>query len=520
MCKRLLLFTSLICMALYASGQAPVRRLPSSINHPSLNLYAPFISADGNALVFISDNGQDGAYVVSYTSRENDWNPPVDLPKHVHTRLNYMRGFGLSADGKRLYLTSAKSPVIGGYDIFISDLKGNTWSAPENMMLPINSRSNEGSPSVTPDGNTIYFMRCEKMDQIKADGCRIFKSSKKPNGQWEEPVELPANINTGNSQTPRIMADGETLIFSSDKMGGKGGMDLFVTRLKNGNWTVPVPMDFANTEKDDQFVSVTALGRYLLKEGKGTRNNNELTEYLIPAALRPRGLMKVEGKVSGPDGKNVPSYITATDLTSRNRIYSGRPGVEGTFAFYLPEGSKYEVSVDPEQSDFTYAAKVYDLTTDRIPQKEKMNVILRKPQAGDEFPLELVLFRENTSDLEPASLEELKRFSRMAKANGGMNFEIQVFMQGLMQDSIQGNPDLTEVITDTILVVTDTLRLVDGSQATVRTRYHNDRTKQQADQILQYLQSQGVKPEQLTIQNRAVESPDGQKKLEIKAVVR
>jgi hypothetical protein len=179
-------------------GQAKTRRLPSIINHPSLNLYAPYISFDGNAILFISDDGEDHSLTVFYSSRENDWAEPVMLPKNVNHRLVYQKGFALSADGKKMYFTSTKSHIVGGYDIMMSDVKGSNWSEPQNLAAPINSKSNEGCPSLTPDGNTIYFMRCDQMDQNKADRCKLFFSRKKPNGQWEEPSELPASINTGN----------------------------------------------------------------------------------------------------------------------------------------------------------------------------------------------------------------------------------------------------------------------------------------------------------------------------------
>ena len=106
-------------------AQAKTRRLPGIINHPSLNLYAPYISFDGNALLFVSDDGEDGALTVFYTSRENDWTEPVVLPKNVNHRLVYLRGFALSADGKKMYFTSIKSPTVGGYDIMTSECKGH-----------------------------------------------------------------------------------------------------------------------------------------------------------------------------------------------------------------------------------------------------------------------------------------------------------------------------------------------------------------------------------------------------------
>jgi hypothetical protein len=212
--RTLLCIISFVVLSTYAVAQAKTRRLPGVINHPSRNCYAPYLSFDGNALLFVSNDGEDGILTVSYTTRETDWTEPVILPKNVNHRLVYLRGFALSADGKKMYFTATKSPVVGGYDIMTSDLKGNTWSEPQNLMLPVNSKTNDGCPSLTPDGNTIYFMRCDRMDQNKADGCKLFSAKKKSNGQWDEPRELPANINTGNSQTPRIMADGETLIFS------------------------------------------------------------------------------------------------------------------------------------------------------------------------------------------------------------------------------------------------------------------------------------------------------------------
>src|SRR6478609_244423 len=91
-------------------SQSKTRRLPSSINHPALKL--------------------------NYTSRENDWTPPAAIPKTINHRITFLRGYSLSADGKRMYYSSAKSPTIGGYDIFTSELKGTVWADPQNILLP------------------------------------------------------------------------------------------------------------------------------------------------------------------------------------------------------------------------------------------------------------------------------------------------------------------------------------------------------------------------------------------------
>lgn len=491
-------FTLLLCLAVTVTpfAQSKVRKLPSIINHPSLDLFAPYISFDGNALLFTSNTGQDGALMVSYTSRETDWSTPVELPKYLNTRLNYSKGYALSADGKKMYFTCAKSPVIGGYDIFTSELKGSTWSQPENLMLPINSKQNDGCPSFSADGSVLYFMRCNKMDQQKADGCKLFSVRKKSNGQWEEPVELPSNINTGNSQTPRIMADGETLIFSSNKIKqNKGGMDLYVSKLTNTTWSDPIPLDFINTEKDDQFVSVGALGRYLLMEAPGSRKNSELTEFLLPSEVRPRGMMKVEGKISGAENVPVEAYISATDLNTAKRIYSGRPLADGSYFYYLLEGTRYGMSVDPEQGNFTYFTKQFDLTSDKIPQKEKVNVVLKQPVAGDEILLDLVQFKPHSSELESSGEEELKKLARLVKANQTLKFEIQVLLNGYKEDTVK-SVDLTELLVDSVRAQFDDIdslgQLYKHDTVFVRKTYHNDRTLLQAQSVITYLVLQGA----------------------------
>lgn len=493
---------ALACLALLcledATGQAKVRKLSTIINHPSLNVYAPFISADANALVFLSDNAEDHALTPFFSFRQRaDWVEPQVLPKNINTRLNFLRGYGLSADGNTLFFSTMKSPGVGGYDICSSQWKGSTWTNYVNLGGPINSKSHEACPSVTPDGKTMYFMRCEKMDQNSAGGCRILRVDKKSNGLWGEPAELPDYINTGNSQTPRIMADSETLIFSSDKMSdNKGGMDLYITRFANNAWTQPVALTFVNTDKDDQYVSVSGLGRYLLRDSPGARKS-ELIEYLIPEDIRPKGMMKIEGKVSDEQGQPVLGYISLVDLVSGQRVFNGRPDGDGTFLLYAKEGSRYELSVDPEHGDKTYYSRVVDLTVDPIPQVQKVNAVLKSLKPDDEWILDAVSFREHSSEINLDSSErELKRFVRMATGNPDLKFEIQVLFEGYLEDSLRSDADLTEVRIDTIpsvYVDIDSLgQLFERDTVKVRTTYHNDRTAGQVQAIIDYLVSAGV----------------------------
>jgi hypothetical protein len=110
--RTLICIISLVAFSAQAVAQAKTRRLPGVINHPSRNCYAPYLSFDGNALLFVSNDGEDGILTVSYTTRETDWIEPVVLPKNINHRLVYLRGFSLSADGKKCFSLPQNHPLL------------------------------------------------------------------------------------------------------------------------------------------------------------------------------------------------------------------------------------------------------------------------------------------------------------------------------------------------------------------------------------------------------------------------
>lgn len=493
---KILLVATLFLLCQEALGQTKLRKMPPNINHPAINNYAPYISIDGNAMVYLADVAEDHAITMNYTVRDGvNWRDPVIMPKTVNNHLNFPKGYGLSADGKTLYFTNTRSNGMGGFDLYTSQLKGSGWGDPVNMLLPANSKSNEGCPSVSADGSMMFFMRCEKMDFTKADACKILMMKKKSNGQWEDPVELPAYINTGNSQTPRILGDGETLTFSSNKFQpSKGGMDLYFTRLSGGKWSNPQPLDFANTANDDQYVSATSAGRYLMRDAPG-QHSNELIEILFPAEARPRGAMKIEGIVTGPDNPS-SAFVSVFNTKVQSREFSAKPEKDGAFVVYIKEGGVYDLSVEPEKDDFTFFSKAFNLTGDKIPLLEKVSVTLKPAAPGDEIALEGISFHPNSSEISPTSSQELRRLTRLITGNPDKSFSVLVTLAGYVKDSLRSSADLTEVIADTVRIpVTynvDSVTVATRDSVVVKSTYHNDRTLQQAKVIGDYLIRAGI----------------------------
>ena len=533
----LLLFIA-VCMY----GQTKVRPLPANINRPSINLYAPFVSGDGKTIVYLSDYTDDGYHGMRWATKKtvSTWNDGQEVNKLINRpTLNFRGGYSLSFDGDMLLFTSRKSG-LGGFDLWYSDRRGDDWAAPKNFGMPVNSSANEGSPMLSPDGEYLYFMRCEQMSEHKgASGCEIMVSKKSYKG-WEEPVALPSNINTGNSQMPRILADGETLIFSSDQMGGKGGMDLFISTKDGDNWSEPVALDFINTEKDDQFVSIPAKGRYLYTEIDGVKDR-EIAEVLIPEEFQPKKVMRIRGTVTdATTSEPLNANLTVFNVGMRDRLWNEKVGKAGEFAIVLKEGAVYDISIDVDDPGYMYFSKIYDLEEVGSRDKENLNISLKPIKKGDVYPLD-ILFKEHSAELSDDGIFELRRVADLMRKNSSIKVELEVMLNNYLQDSIASNPDLTEVKVDTsyqtasykesstdsvksinrgnaiILTAPDSMRVEDKEPVMeLAYTYHNDRTQQQAEAIKEYITGRGIEEDRIELKATKKENETAEKPIEVK----
>jgi hypothetical protein len=190
------------------------------------------------------------------------------------------------------------------------------------------------------------------------------------------------------------------------------------------------------------------------------------------------------------------------------RVYNGRPDHDGTFLVYAMEGSRYELSVDPEHGNKNYFTRVFDLTQEPIPQVEKVRAVLKPLAVGDELILDGITFQPYSSEIDMrTSQRTLQRLSRMVTANPHLTFEVEVVLDGYEEDSLQLTPDLTEMAFDTVYwkyIDIDTLgQLYERDTASLKVVYHNDRTFQQVQNIIAYLIAKGANERNVTGVSRA-----------------
>jgi Tol biopolymer transport system component len=119
-----------------------------------------------------------------------------------------------------------------------------TFSVPTNLGAVVNSAANESSPTISGDGLELYFGSNREGGFGNSDIWVTTRASK--NDPWEAPINLGAVVNTDSAEgTPSISADGLTLYFSdwiAPRPGGQGSVDLWVTTRasKSDPWTTPV----------------------------------------------------------------------------------------------------------------------------------------------------------------------------------------------------------------------------------------------------------------------------------------
>ncbi len=129
--------------------------------------------------------------------------------------------------------------VLSNEDIFLSNGDArNVWSDAQPL-TEINTQYNEGSASMSHDGNTIFFARCNSPDSNGS--CDLFVTSKLPDSAWSKPQNLGAQVNSVYWDShPSLSHTGDTLFFASDRIGGFGLSDIYFTcKNEKGTWMPP-----------------------------------------------------------------------------------------------------------------------------------------------------------------------------------------------------------------------------------------------------------------------------------------
>jgi len=176
----------------------------------------------------------------------------------------YPNNFTVDPDGTTVYFSSLRLPDGSGphrsANVWRIARTQNGWSRPVMLDPPVNTDGPDAYPTVTRDG-TLYFMSDRPGGLGKDDIYRAGRAG----GTYPEVENIGAPVNSEFAEVDVFVApDESSLIFCSDRPGGRGGFDLYISfRKPDGLWSKPVNMGGEiNTPGQEFRPSITADGRY------------------------------------------------------------------------------------------------------------------------------------------------------------------------------------------------------------------------------------------------------------------
>ena len=182
------------------------------------------LSADGNTMIIFQNDGFSGSLFETRNTFRG-WTEPKPLEINS-TSFNETHAC-YSPDENEIWFTSDRPGGYGGKDIYISyKLPDGSWGPPVNAGPDINTEYDEEAPFISPDGNYLYF---SSEGHNSMGGFDIFMCRKKEDGSWSEPENIGYPINTANDDIFYLPTpDGQRVYYSSRRMGGLGGTDLYM----------------------------------------------------------------------------------------------------------------------------------------------------------------------------------------------------------------------------------------------------------------------------------------------------
>lgn len=205
-----------------------------------------------------------------------------------------------------------------------------SFEEPKAYSNQLNSQFHDGPVCFNKVGDVAYFnrVRREFSRRDKVNTMKIY-TSQRDGESWSKPEVLPFSSSEYSVAHPALSDDGRTLYFSSNMPGGFGGMDLYMSRLTNGQWSVPVNLGKGvNTDGDEVFPHVYRQRLYFSSDGwPGYGGLDLFSSHLDSLQYAPQNLYAPINSAWDD--------ISITHL-SDNRAYfsSDRPGGEGRDDIY------------------------------------------------------------------------------------------------------------------------------------------------------------------------------------------
>jgi len=424
--------------------------------------YAPCINADESMMLFTAckDSTTGGGIdeienvyfedlYISYKVN-GKWGKPFNPGKPMNTN-THDAAVALSPDGQKLIIYRGD---VGNGDLYVCELKGDKWSKPEKMGKTINTDYHESFASFAPDGKTIYFSSNKPGGY---GGHDLYYSKLNNKGKWEEPVNLGPIINTKYDEASIFVhPDGKTIYFSSNGHKTMGGHDIFKSVYENGKWSEPENIGYPiNTPEDDRFLSISANGKhgYFASNREGGLGEHDI--YLVtflgpekpvimnsednllastepitttviekPVEIKTNDVTILKGRILDEKTKE-PLYgqIEITDNEKNEIIATFESNSStGKYLVSLPSGKNYGIAV--KVPDYLFHSENIDIKKTSGYQELNKDIYMKRIIVGNKIILNNIFFDFDKATIRPESAVELERLANLLKEIPTLKIEL------------------------------------------------------------------------------------------------
>ena len=398
------------------------KNLGASINTKA-NEYFPYLTPDGKVFTFTR---MDGRQEDLFYANRNDtvFSNAMSYGNNVNTDDNEGAS-AMDAQGNFLFVTACnRMDGYGSCDIYYSVKQNNTWTAPQGIGKPVNTGAWEAQPSFSSDGSALYFAS----NRPGGFGGRdIWVSYLDTNMKLSEPKNLGPNINTKyDDQCPFIHADNQTLYFTSNGWPGMGNGDIYISRKTDTGWTKAVNIGYPiNTENDDNGMTVSFDGKtaFLSSSRAGGFGGLDLYSFELPENMQPKKTTYIKAVVKDAKSKQLlnASY-SIIDLDTKKEVYKGNTS-NGKF-FVSIELNKNDALQIQKEGYLFYSQNINLKETTTETKPYEIEVLLEPIAANSKITLNNVFFDFDKNELKQESFVELDKLADLLKKNPTVKIEI------------------------------------------------------------------------------------------------
>jgi len=430
----------------------------------SYSEHSPVISADASTMLFTSTReGSKGGTLDDITQEYDEdiyisykvngrWTPPTNVGEPLNSHMNDAT-VGLSSDGQMLLIYNGRKR---NGDIQSSELEGDEWTYPEWLPKSVNSNEKETSACLANNDQVLYFISSREGGYGGTDIYVVYKDRK---GRWGEATNLGPAINTKyNEESVFMHPDGRTLYFSSEGHNTIGGYDIFrATKGDDGKWGTPENLGIPiNTPDDDLSLVLSADGKYgyfssTREGGKGRYDIYQIT-FLGPekplylsnedqllasfkksvsdnvleksVEIKTIRLTVVKGIVKDAiTNEPIKATIEVVDNDKDEIVFNNESNSKtGKFLVTLPSGKNYGLAVKAE--NYLFHSENFNIPKATAYQEIEKEILLNNVKKDVKIVLKNVFFDPGKAILRPTSYPELNRLAKLLKDVPTLKIEI------------------------------------------------------------------------------------------------